>query len=51
MTKKTYDVAIVGAGTFGSWTAHFLRKSGAWVALLDAYGPAISRASSGGDSL
>jgi len=50
MTKKTYDVAIVGAGVFGSWTAHFVRKSGASVALLDAYGPANSRASSGGET-
>src|ERR1700731_690941 len=50
MTKKTYDVAIVGAGVFGAWTAHFLRRSGASVALLDAYGPANSRASSGGET-
>jgi monomeric sarcosine oxidase len=50
MTKKTYDVAIVGAGVFGAWTAHFLRQSGASVALLDSYGPANSRASSGGET-
>jgi sarcosine oxidase len=47
---KTYDFAIVGAGVFGAWTAHFLRQSGASVALLDAYGPANSRASSGGET-
>ena len=47
---KTYDVAIIGAGVFGAWTAHFLRQSGASVALLDAYGPANSRASSGGET-
>lgn len=50
MTKKTYDFTIVGAGVFGAWTAHFLRRSGASVALLDAYGPANSRASSGGET-
>ena len=41
---------MVGAGVFGAWTAHFLRRSGASVALLDAYGPANSRASSGGET-
>jgi sarcosine oxidase len=50
MIKKTYDFAVIGAGVFGAWTAHFLRKSGASVALLDAYGPANSRASSGGET-
>lgn len=50
MTKRTYDVAVIGAGVFGAWTAHFLRQSGASVALLDGYGPANSRASSGGET-
>jgi monomeric sarcosine oxidase len=50
MPNKSYDVAIVGAGVFGAWTAHFLRREGASVALLDAYGPASSRASSGGET-
>jgi sarcosine oxidase len=47
---KTYDFAVIGAGVFGSWTAYYLRKSGASVVLLDAYGPANARASSGGES-
>ena len=47
---KTYDVAVVGAGVFGAWTAYCLRKSGASVLLLDEYGPANARASSGGES-
>ncbi|MBZ5489433.1 MAG: FAD-dependent oxidoreductase [Acidobacteriia bacterium] len=50
MNNKTYDFAVVGAGVFGAWTAHFLRQSGASVALLDAHGPANSRASSGGET-
>ncbi len=45
-----YDVAIVGAGVFGAWSAYFLQKSGARVLLVDAYGPANSRSSSGGES-
>jgi sarcosine oxidase len=47
---RTYDVAVVGAGVFGAWTAHWLRQQGRSVALLDAHGPANSRASSGGES-
>ncbi|HEU4507567.1 MAG TPA: FAD-dependent oxidoreductase [Pyrinomonadaceae bacterium] len=45
-----YDIAVVGAGVFGSWTAYTLRLQGASVALIDAYGPGNSRASSGGES-
>ena len=48
--RRVYDVIVVGAGVFGAWTAYFLRKSGASVLLLDAYGPANARASSGGES-
>jgi sarcosine oxidase len=47
---KSYDVAVVGAGVFGAWTAWHLTKRGKRVLLLDAYGPAHSRASSGGES-
>jgi len=45
-----YDVAVIGAGVFGAWTAHHLRQAGQRVLLLDAYGAANSRASSGGES-
>jgi sarcosine oxidase len=48
--KKTYDVAVIGAGVFGAWTALELRRAGKSVALCDAYGPANARASSGGES-
>src|SRR5437763_6164991 len=47
---KTYDTVVIGAGVFGAWTAYTLRRAGQAVALLDAYGPANSRASSGGES-
>ena len=43
-------VAVVGAGAFGGWTALHLRRAGAQVALLDAWGPGNSRASSGGET-
>jgi len=49
-TNHTFDVAVVGAGVFGAWTAYQLRQAGAEVLLIDAYGPANSRASSGGES-
>jgi monomeric sarcosine oxidase len=48
--QKKYDVAVIGAGVFGAWTAYCLRQAGATVALIDAYGPANARASSGGES-
>lgn len=50
MPGMTYDVAVIGAGVFGAWTAHQLRLAGASVLLIDAYGPGNSRASSGGES-
>jgi len=46
----TYDVAVIGAGVFGSWTAHHLRQAGKKVLLIDEYGASNSRASSGGES-
>ena len=48
--QKTFDVAVIGAGVFGAWTAWHLAKRGQHVALIDAYGPANSRASSGGET-
>jgi monomeric sarcosine oxidase len=47
---KLYDVAIVGAGVFGAWTALHLARHGKRVLLLDAYGPGHSRSSSGDES-
>src|SRR6266436_645952 len=48
--SSTYDVAVVGAGVFGAWTAYQLRRSGKRVVLIDAYGPGNSRSSSGDES-
>jgi len=47
--QKIFDVAVIGAGVFGAWTAWHLAKRGKRVALMEAYGPAHSRASSGGE--
>ncbi len=44
------DVLVVGAGSFGAWTAWHLRRAGGSVALVDAFGAGHSRASSGGES-
>ena len=49
-SRTSYDVAVIGAGVFGVWIAYQLRRAGASVLLLDAYGPGNSRASSGGES-
>ena len=50
MTKRNFDFAVIGAGCFGAWTARALLNAGHSVALFDAFGPAHSRASSGGES-
>jgi sarcosine oxidase len=44
------SVAVVGAGAFGAFTALALRRLGARVTLIDAWGPGNSRASSGGET-
>ncbi len=48
--SKTFDVAVIGAGVFGAWTAWHLQRAGQRVLLVDKYGPANARASSGGET-
>ena len=43
-------VVVVGAGSFGAWTARQLAASGNRVTLIDAFGPGNNRASSGGET-
>ncbi|HUG45515.1 MAG TPA: FAD-dependent oxidoreductase [Sphingomicrobium sp.] len=43
-------IVVIGAGVFGAWTAHHLLEAGHQVTLVDAWGPAHARASSGGES-
>ncbi|HTU09845.1 MAG TPA: FAD-dependent oxidoreductase [Allosphingosinicella sp.] len=47
---RRHDVIVVGAGVFGAWTAKKLQEAGKSVLLVDAWGPAHARASSGGES-
>jgi monomeric sarcosine oxidase len=49
MTRHA-ETIVVGAGVFGAWTAERLRAQGQSVLLVDAWGPAHARASSGGES-
>lgn len=48
--QKAWDVIVVGAGVFGTWTATHLQRQGKRVLLVDASGPAHVRASSGGET-
>lgn len=49
-TQGVVDVAVIGAGVFGSWSAWHLKKAGLSVALIDQYSPGHARSSSGGES-
>jgi len=47
---KPYDVAVIGAGVFGAWTALHLARAGRRVLIADQHGPGNSRSSSGGET-
>jgi sarcosine oxidase len=44
------DIVVVGAGAWGGWTALNLRKMGAKVTVVDAYGAGNARSTSGDES-
>ena len=44
------DIVVIGAGAWGGWTSLNLRKMGAKVTMIDAYGPGNSRSTSGDES-
>ena len=50
VTQRAPDVAVIGAGAFGGWTAYNLRKMGARVTLVDTWGPGNSRSTSGDET-
>jgi sarcosine oxidase len=50
MNAMGTDFVVVGAGVFGAWTAHSLRRQGHSVTLVDAYGAGNSRSSSGDET-
>ena len=47
---KTPDVAVIGAGAFGGWTAWHLARRGARVVLVDAWGAGNPRGTSSGEA-
>lgn len=49
-TGQSAEVVVIGAGAFGLWTALDLQRLGARVTVVDAYGAANSRATSGGET-
>ncbi|MBI2403862.1 MAG: FAD-dependent oxidoreductase [Gemmatimonadetes bacterium] len=48
--RRSPEIIVIGAGAFGGWTALHLRRMGASVTLVDAYGPGNSRSTSGDES-
>jgi len=50
LLKPSKSFTVAGAGVFGAWIAYTLRRAGYNVTLLDPFGPAHARASSGGES-
>jgi len=44
------DIVVIGAGAWGGWTSLNLRKMGATVTMIDAYGPGNARSTSGDES-
>src|SRR5690348_4465420 len=44
------DIVVIGAGIWGSFKAYHLRKMGANVTLVDAYGPGNARSTSGDET-
>ncbi len=48
--QKNWDVVVIGVGVFGAWTAWHLLRAGLRVLMVDQYGPANARASSGGET-
>ncbi len=48
--RRSPDIVVVGAGTFGMWTALNLQRLGARVTVVDAYGAGNSRQTSGGET-
>ncbi|HWS26258.1 MAG TPA: FAD-dependent oxidoreductase, partial [Xanthomonadales bacterium] len=50
MAATRFDVSVIGAGVFGAWIAWHLASSGQRVLLVDQYGVAHTRGSSGGET-
>src|SRR5689334_18546803 len=48
--SKKEKVVVVGAGSFGGWSALYLLRKGLHVTLIDSWGPGNSRSSSGDET-
>lgn len=48
--SDAFDIAVVGVGVFGAWTALHLQRAGCKVVLVDQYGPGNARSSSSGQT-
>jgi sarcosine oxidase len=49
-TRGSGHIVVIGGGAWGGWTSLYLRRRGARVTMIDAYGPGNSRASSGDET-
>ncbi len=49
-SSSIIDVAVIGAGVFGAWTAWHLKKAGLSVALFEQHSAGHATSSSGGES-
>lgn len=49
-SRRLPDVVVIGAGSFGGWTALNLQQQGQRVRLIDAWGPGNSRSTSGDET-
>ena len=49
-SRRLPDVIVIGAGSFGGWTALNLQQQGQRVRLIDAWGPGNSRSTSGDET-
>ena len=48
--RATYDVIVIGAGSWGGWTALNLQQKGAKVLMIDEWGPGNARSTSGDET-
>jgi glycine/D-amino acid oxidase-like deaminating enzyme len=49
-SRRLPDVIVIGAGSFGGWTALNLQQQGMRVRMIDAWGPGNSRSTSGDET-
>src|SRR5690349_7453595 len=50
LDQKSSDIAVIGGGVFGAWSAYQFWLRGHSVVMIDAFGSGNNRSSSGGES-